>query len=54
LRKAPKNAVTAAGPTLEPVGRSIFVELGLDLPAKEDVSALVRAVQTTLDLSPGR
>lgn len=50
----PEDAVTAACATLEAVCRSILVELGLDLPAKKDVSALVRAVQDPLGLSPGR
>jgi len=50
----PEDAVTAACATLEAVCRSILVELGLDLPAKKDVSALVRAVQEPLGLSPGR
>ncbi len=50
----PEDAVTAACATLEAVCRSILVELGQDLPAKKDVSALVRAVQDPLGLSPGR
>lgn len=50
----PEDAVTAACATLEAVCRSILVELGLPLPLKKDVSALVRAVQGPLDLSPGR
>jgi hypothetical protein len=50
----PEDAVTAACATLEAVCRSILVELDLDLPAKKDVSALVRAVQEPLGLSPGR
>ncbi|WOI57490.1 abortive infection family protein [Palleronia sp. LCG004] len=50
----PEDAVTAACSTLEAVCRSIIVELGLELPAKKDVSALVRAVQEPLGLSPGR
>jgi hypothetical protein len=50
----PEDAVTAACATLEAVCRSILVELGLELPAKKDVSALVRAVQEPLGLSPGR
>ena len=50
----PEDAVTAACATLEAVCRSILVELELDLPAKKDVSALVRAVQEPLGLSPGR
>lgn len=50
----PEDAVTAACATLEAVCRSILVELGLDLPAKKDVSTLVRAVQEPLGLSPGR
>ncbi len=49
----PEDAVTAACATLEAVCRSILVELGLDLPAKKDVSALIRAVQEPLGLSPG-
>lgn len=50
----PEDAVTAACATLEAVCRSILLELKLDLPAKKDVSALVRAVQGPLGLSPGR
>jgi hypothetical protein len=50
----PEDAVTAACATLEAVCRSILLELGLALPAKKDVSALVRAVQEPLGLSPGR
>lgn len=50
----PEDAVTAACATLEAVCRSILLELKLDLPAKKDVSALVRAVQDPLGLSPGR
>lgn len=50
----PEDAVTAACATLEAVCRSILVDLGQDLPAKKDVSALVRAVQEPLGLSPGR
>jgi hypothetical protein len=50
----PEDAVTAACATLEAVCRSILVELGLGLPAKKDVSALVRAVQEPLGLSAGR
>lgn len=50
----PEDAVTAACATLEAVCRSILVELELDLPAKKDVSALVRAVQEPLGLPPGR
>ena len=53
-RNAEDDAVTAACATLEAVCRSILVELGLDLPAKKDVSALVRAVQEPLGLTPGR
>ena len=52
--RIPEDAVTAACATLEAVCRSILVELELDLPAKKDVSALVRAVQEPLGLSPGR
>lgn len=50
----PEDAVTAACATLEAVCRSILVELELELPTKKDVSALVRAVQEPLGLSPGR
>lgn len=50
----PEDAVTAACATLEAVCRSILVELEQELPAKKDVSALVRAVQEPLGLSPGR
>lgn len=50
----PEDAVTAACATLEAVCRSILIELEQELPAKKDVSALVRAVQEPLGLSPGR
>ena len=50
----PEDAVTAACATLEAVCRSILIELEQELPAKKDVSALVRAVQQPLGLSPGR
>lgn len=50
----PEDAVTAACATLEAVCRSILLELGLNLPAKKDISTLVRAVQEPLGLSPGR
>jgi hypothetical protein len=50
----PEDAATAACATLEAVCRSILVELGLPLPAKKDVSGLMRAVQAPLDLAPGR
>ena len=50
----PEDAVTAACSTLESVCRSILVELELPLPAKKDISGLVRAVQEPLGLSPGR
>lgn len=50
----PEDAVTAACSTLEAVCRSILVELAIPLPAKKDLTSLVRAVQEPLDLSPGR
>lgn len=50
----PDDAVTAACATLEAVCRSVLVELGLGLPVKKDISALVRAVQEPLGHSPGR
>lgn len=50
----PEDAVTAACATLEAVCRSILVELGLPLPAKKEISSLMRAVQEPLGLSPGR
>lgn len=53
-KENPEDAVTAVCATLEAVCWSILIELGLDLPAKKDVSAIVRAVQEPLGLSPGR
>ena len=50
----PEDAVTAACAMVESVCRSILVELGVPLPAKKDISVLVRAVQEPLNLSPGR
>lgn len=50
----PEDAVTAACSLIEAVCRSTLVELDLPLPAKKDISGLIRAVQDSLGLSPGR
>lgn len=50
----PEDAVTAACATLEAVCRSILVELGEPLPAKRDMTGLMKAVQEPLALSPSR
>jgi Abortive infection C-terminus len=57
LRQAdadPEDAVTAACGVLESVCKSLLDEMGVPHPTKQDVGGLVRAVQTQLDLSPGR
>lgn len=48
----PEDAVTAACSVVESVCRSILIEGGLALPAKQDVSGLYRAVREPLGLSP--
>jgi len=48
----PEDAVTAACSVVESVCRSILIEGGLDLPAKQDISGLYRAVRDPLGLSP--
>lgn len=50
----PEDAVTAACAMIESVCRSILIELKLPLPDKKDVSALYKAVQEPLRLSPAR
>lgn len=50
----PEDAVTAACSLVESVCRSILIELDLELPAKKDISGLIRAVQEPLGLAPGR
>lgn len=48
----PEDAVTAACSVIESVCRSILIESGLELPAKQDISGLYRAVREPLGLSP--
>ena len=48
----PEIAVTAACAVVESVCRSILVELGIDLPAKQDIGGLYRAVRDPLGLDP--
>src|SRR5690606_37873892 len=48
----PEDAVTAACSVVESVCRSILIESGLDLPAKQDIGGLYRAVRDLLGLSP--
>lgn len=50
----PEDCVTAACSLVEAVCRSILVEMGLALPAKKDIDGLLKAVQESLGLSPGR
>ncbi len=49
-----EDAVTAACSLLESVCRSILIERHLPLPPKKDIDGLIRAVQESLNLSPGR
>jgi len=48
----PEDAVTAACSVVESVCRSILIEGGLELPPKQDISGLYRAVRDPLGLSP--
>lgn len=50
----PEDAVTGACSTVESVCRSVIIELGLELPAKKDISGLYRAVANPLGLAPDR
>lgn len=50
--KDPEDAVTAACSVVESVCRSILVGSDLDLPTKQDISGLYRAVREPLGLSP--
>ncbi|MBB4279613.1 hypothetical protein [Rhizobium mongolense] len=50
----PEDAVTAASSLIVAVSRSILIELGLSMPPKRDIDALLKAVQEPLELSPGR
>jgi len=54
LQDDPEDAVTAACSLIEAVCRSILIELGLPLPPRKDIDGLIRAVQESLNLSPGR
>ena len=47
----PEIAVTAACAVVESVCRSILLELELNLPSKQDISGLYRAVRDPLGLS---
>lgn len=48
----PEIGVTAACAVVESVCRSILVELKIDLPSKQDISGLYRAVRDPLGLDP--
>lgn len=48
----PEMAVTSACALVESVCRSILVEIGTELPAKQDINGLYRAVREPLGLSP--
>jgi len=48
----PELAVTGACAVLESVCHSILVELNADIPAKQDIAGLYRAVREPLGLSP--
>lgn len=50
----PEDAVTAACSVVESVCRSVLIELGLELPAKQDITGLNKAVRDPLGLSPQR
>lgn len=50
----PEDAVTAACSAVESVCRSVLIELGLELPAKQDITGLYKAVRDPLSLSPQR
>lgn len=50
----PEDAVTAACSAVESVCRSVLIELGLELPAKQDITGLYKAVRDPLGLSPQR
>lgn len=50
----PEIAVTAACAVIESVCRSILFELRLDLPSKQDISGLYRAVRDPLGLDPAK
>ena len=54
LANDPEDALTAACSMIESVCRSILIELGIPLPDKKDIDGLMRAVQASLDLSPGQ
>lgn len=48
----PELAVTSACAVVESVCRSILVELGIELPSKQDVGGLYRALRDPLGLDP--
>lgn len=50
----PEDTVTAACSVVESVCRSVLIELGLELPAKQDITGLYKAVRDPLGLSPQR
>ncbi|RFB84829.1 hypothetical protein B5K11_32360 [Rhizobium leguminosarum bv. trifolii] len=48
----PEIAVTAACAVVESVCRSILMELGIQFPAKQDISGLYKAIREPLGLDP--
>ena len=50
----PEDSVTAACSAVESACRSVLIELGLELPAKQDITGLYKAVRDPLGLSPQR
>ena len=54
LESDPEDAVTAACSLVEAVCRSILIELAQPLPPRKDIEGLLKAVQVSLNLSPGR
>ena len=48
----PELAVTSACAVVESVCRSILVELELEMPSKQDISCLYRAVRDPFGLNP--
>lgn len=48
----PELAVTSACAVVESVCRSILVELGIELPSKQDIGGLYRALREPLGLDP--
>ena len=50
----PEDAVTATCSAIENVCRSVLIELGLELPAKQDITGPYKAFRDPLGLSPQR